>query len=122
MLIAGCGGGSGSSGDEASARQRLEAAGRSSPTPTPSPASTFPGAEGLGDSDVDFEATIDGKGFLTQIVIRGEADGAEATATETYERINSDLGITPPPASDVHGTVRRLDSKGELEALLGSGV
>ncbi len=86
------------------------------------PASAFSGAEGLGDSDVDFEATIDGKGFLTQLVLHGEAEGAGATATETYERIDSNLGISPPAESEVHGTVQRLDSKADLEALLGAGL
>ncbi|HEY0278965.1 MAG TPA: hypothetical protein VGC32_11930 [Solirubrobacterales bacterium] len=84
------------------------------------PASAFPGSEALGDSDVDFEATIDDKGFLTQLVLHGEAEGAGATATETYERIDKPLGISPPAASEVHGTVQKLDSKEELEALLGA--
>jgi hypothetical protein len=83
------------------------------------PASAFPGSEALGESDVDFEATIDGKGYLTQLVLHGEAEGAGATATETYERIDKNLGISPPAESEVHGTVQRLDSKAELESLLG---
>jgi hypothetical protein len=86
------------------------------------PASAFPGSEALGESDVDFEATIDGKGFLTQLVLHGEAEGAGATASETYERIDKHLGISPPAASEVHGTVQKLDSKEELEALLGAGL
>jgi hypothetical protein len=86
------------------------------------PASAFPGSEALGESDVDFEATVDGKGFLTQLVLHGEAEGAGATATETYERIDSNLGISPPAASEVHGTVQKIDSKSELEALLGAGL
>jgi hypothetical protein len=84
------------------------------------PASSFPGAEDLGDSDVDFEATVDSQGFLTKLVISGEAEGAAATATETYERINASLGISPPVANQVQGTVQRLDSKSNLEALLGA--
>jgi hypothetical protein len=84
------------------------------------PASAFPGAEGLGDSDVDFEATIDGKGLLTKLVIHGEAGAAAATATESYARIDEDLGIAPPPASKVEGTAETLETKGELEALLGA--
>jgi hypothetical protein len=86
------------------------------------PASAFPGSEALGESDVDYEATIDGKDYLTQLVLHGEAEGAGATATETYERIDSDLGISPPAESEVHGTVQRLDSKAELESLLGAGL
>lgn len=53
------------------------------------PASAFPDAEDLGDSDVDFEATID-------------------------------LGIRPPAPFEVQGTVQRIDSKEQLEALIGS--
>jgi hypothetical protein len=84
------------------------------------PASSFSGAEALGDTDVEFEATIDAKGFLTELTIHGEAEGAEATATETYDRIDADLGIAPPTATEVHGTVQQIDSKSELEALLGA--
>jgi hypothetical protein len=86
------------------------------------PASAFPGSEALGESGVDFEATIDGNGYLTQLVLHGEAEGAAATATETYERIDKPLGISPPAKSEVHGTVQRLDSKAELESLLGAGL
>lgn len=84
------------------------------------PASAFPGAEDLGDTDVDFEATIDGKGYLTELTLHGEAEGAGATVTETYEHIGKDLGIEPPDPAEVEGTVQRIDSKEQLEALLGA--
>ena len=84
------------------------------------PASAFPDAEDLGDIDVDFVATVDDKGFLTQLVLHGEAEGAGATVTETYERINSDLGIEPPADDEVHGTVQQIGSREELEALVGA--
>jgi hypothetical protein len=84
------------------------------------PASAFPGAEDLGDTDVDFEATIDGQGYLTELTLHGEAEGAGATVTETYEDIGQDLGIAPPDPSEVEGTVQRIDSKEQLEALLGA--
>jgi hypothetical protein len=84
------------------------------------PASAFPDAVDLGDTDVDFEATIDGKGFLSELTLHGEAEGAGATVTETYEHIGKDLGISPPAAGEVEGTVQRIDSKEQLEALLGA--
>ena len=84
------------------------------------PASAFPDSEDLGDTDVDFEATIDGRGYLTVLALHGEAEGAGATVTETYEDIDKDLGISPPAASEVHGTVQQIGSREELEALLGA--
>jgi hypothetical protein len=84
------------------------------------PASAFPDAKDLGDIDVDFQATVDDKGFLTQLVLHGEAEGAGATVTETYERINSELGIEPPADDEVHGTVQQIGSRDELEALVGA--
>lgn len=84
------------------------------------PASAFPGAEDLGDTDVEFEATIDGHGYLTELTLHGEAEGAGATVTETYGHIDEDLGIAPPDPGEVEGTVQRIDSKEQLEALLGA--
>jgi hypothetical protein len=84
------------------------------------PDSAFPGAEDLGDSDVDFEATIDGEGYLTELTVHGEAEGAGATVTETYEDIGKPLGIGPPARSEIHGTVEQIDSREELEALVGA--
>lgn len=43
----------------------------------------------------------------------------EATATETYEHIGQDLHIRPPTPSEVQGSVQQIDSKDELEALIG---
>ena len=84
------------------------------------PSSAFPGAADLGDTDVDFEATIDGKGYLTELKLHGEAEGAGATVTETYTDIDKNLGIRPPAPSEVQGAVQRIDSKEQLEALIGS--
>jgi hypothetical protein len=84
------------------------------------PASAFPDAEDLGDTDVEFEAAIDGQGYLTELTLHGEAEGAGATVTETYEDIDKDLVIRPPRPSEVEGSVRTIDSREELEALLGS--
>jgi hypothetical protein len=84
------------------------------------PASAFPDAEDLGDTDVDFGATIDGNGYLTELTLHGEAEGAGATVTETYDHIGKDLGIAPPAKGEVEGTVQRIDSKEQLEALLGA--
>jgi hypothetical protein len=84
------------------------------------PASAFPDAEDLGDADVEFEATIDGRGYLVELVLHGEADGAGATVTENYEDINKDLHIRPPAPSEVQVSVQRIESKEELEALIGS--
>jgi hypothetical protein len=84
------------------------------------PASAFPDAEDLGDTDVDFEATIDEKGYLVELVLHGEAEGAGATVTESYEDINEDLHIRPPAPSEVQGSVQQIGSKEELEALIGS--
>jgi hypothetical protein len=83
------------------------------------PASAFPDAEDLGDTDVEFEATIDGKGYLTELSLHGEAEGAGATVTETYQDIDKDLGIRPPAPSEVQGAVQRIESKEQLEALIG---
>jgi hypothetical protein len=84
------------------------------------PASAFPDAEDLGDTDVEFEATVDGNGYLTRLVLHGEAEGAGATVTETYEDIDKDLHIRPPAPAEVQGSVQQIDSKEELEALIGS--
>ncbi len=84
------------------------------------PASAFPDAEDLGDTDVDFEATLDGKGYLTELKLHGEAEGAGATVTETYKDIGKDLAIRPPAPGEVQGSVQQITSKDELEALVGS--
>lgn len=52
--------------------------------------------------------------------MHGEAEGAGATVTETYEGFDEDLGIEPPDAAEVHGTVEQIESREELEALLGA--
>jgi hypothetical protein len=84
------------------------------------PSSAFPGAGDLGDTDVDFEATVDGRGYLTELKLHGEAEGAGATVTETYDHIGKDLVIRPPAASEIEGTVQQIDSRSELDALLGA--
>lgn len=86
------------------------------------PASAFPGAEDLGDTDVDFEATLDQKGFLRELRLHGEAEGAGATVTETYEDIDKNLGIRPPDPGEVDGTLQRIDSREDLDALLGAST
>jgi hypothetical protein len=84
------------------------------------PASAFPDSEDLGDTKIDFDATLDRKGFLRELVLHGEEDGAGVTVTETYTDIDADLGIRPPDPSEVHGAVQSITSKADLEALIGT--
>src|SRR5262249_33646722 len=84
------------------------------------PASAFSGAEDLGDTDVEFEAKLDGKGYLTELTLHGEAEGVGATVTETYDKIGSSLQIAPPAQSEIQGTVQELNSRTDLDALLGA--
>jgi hypothetical protein len=37
-----------------------------------------------------------------------------------YDQIGENLGIAPPAQGEVEGTVQRIDSKEQLEALLGA--
>jgi hypothetical protein len=83
-------------------------------------ASAFPDSEDLGDTKIDFDATLDRKGFLRELVLHGEEDGTGVTVTETYTDIEADLGIHPPDPSEVHGAVQSITSKTDLEALLGT--
>jgi hypothetical protein len=84
------------------------------------PASAFPGAgEDLGDLNVEFEAVLDRKGYLRELVIHGEEEGTGATVTATYDDIDQDLGVEPPDPKEVHGSVRSIDSKADLDALFG---
>jgi hypothetical protein len=84
------------------------------------PASAFPGAgEDLGDLEVEFEAVLDRKGYLRELVIHGEEDGTGATVTAKYEDIGKNLGVTPPDPGEVHGPVRSIDSKADLDTLFG---
>jgi hypothetical protein len=84
------------------------------------PASAFPDSEDLGDTKIDFEATVDRKGFLRELTLHGEEEGTGATVTETYDDIEADLGIGPPDPSEVHGAVQAISSKSDLEALVGT--
>jgi hypothetical protein len=84
------------------------------------PASAFPDSEDLGDTKIDFDATLDRKGFLRELVLHGEEDGTGVTVTETYTDIDKDLGIAPPDPSEVQGSVQKITSKTDLESLLGT--
>jgi hypothetical protein len=84
------------------------------------PASAFPDSEDLGDTDVEFEAAVDRHGFLRQLVLHGEAEGAGATVTESYEDIDADLGISPPARSEVHGSTKTIRSRADLDELVGN--
>jgi hypothetical protein len=84
------------------------------------PASAFPDSEDLGETSIEFEATIDRKGFLRELVLHGEEEGTGVTVTETYDQINANLGIRPPARSEVHGKVQTISSKSDLEALVGA--
>ncbi|MFT3863920.1 MAG: hypothetical protein QM729_06580 [Solirubrobacterales bacterium] len=84
------------------------------------PASAFPGAgDDLGEVDVDFEAVLDRKGYLRELVIHGEEEETTVTVTATYEDIDRPLGISPPDSGEVHGSVQRIDSKAALDELFG---
>ncbi|MBS1845264.1 MAG: hypothetical protein JST53_12680 [Actinobacteria bacterium] len=83
------------------------------------PASAFPGSADLGDLKVEFEATLDHRGYLRELVVHGEEDGAGATVTANYERIDEPQEIEPPSKSEVKGPATTIDSREELDALFG---
>jgi hypothetical protein len=60
------------------------------------PASAFPGSTDLGDLEVEFEATLDPRGYLRELVVHGDEDGAGATVTANYKNIDEPLEIQPP--------------------------
>jgi hypothetical protein len=84
------------------------------------PASSFGDVSDLGVDDVDFEATVDAEGVLEEVSIHASQDGAGARIVETYRNVGDDVGIEPPPSSEVHGSINRISSQEELDALLGA--
>jgi hypothetical protein len=84
------------------------------------PASAFPAAgEDVGDVTVEFEAVLDQRGVLHELVIHTGEGETSATVTATYEDVGKDLGVKPPDPSEVHGPVQRIDSKADLDQLFG---
>ena len=84
------------------------------------PASAFPGTDNdLGDVQIEFEAVLDRKGFLRELVVHGEEEGTGATVTDKYEDVNGNLGIAPPDPSEVHGPKAEIRSKADLAELFG---
>lgn len=83
------------------------------------PASAFPGSDDIGDVQVEFDATVDRHGFLRELVVHGDEDGAGATVTANYDDIDQDLGIAPPDPGEVHGTVTKVETRDQLDALFG---
>jgi hypothetical protein len=84
------------------------------------PASAFSAAdaEELGDTDVDFEAGIDHRGYLRELVGTVEAEGAKGVITVTYDDIGRVEPIEPPPPGEVSGEVTPIHSEAELESLI----
>jgi hypothetical protein len=83
------------------------------------PASAFSGSEDLGDLKVEFEATVDRKGFLRELVVHGDEEGVGATVTATYEDIDHDMGITAPDPKEVEGPAKPIKTRAQLDALFG---
>lgn len=83
------------------------------------PASAFPGSSELGDLKVEFEAVIDRQGYLRELVIHGDEDGAGATVTVHYDGVDEPRSIEPPSPSEVHGPVSPIKTRDQLDALFG---
>jgi hypothetical protein len=83
------------------------------------PASAFPGSEELGDLTVEFDAAIDPQGYLRELVVHGEEDGAGATVTVHYEGVNQKQTIEPPNPNEVKGPVTPIETRDQLDALFG---
>lgn len=83
------------------------------------PASAFPGSADLGDLEVEFEATLDRRGYLRELVVHGEVDDAGATVTAIYKNIDEPLEIQAPHPDEVKGPVTTISSQEELDALFG---
>jgi hypothetical protein len=84
------------------------------------PASAFPGADpDLGDLKVEFEATLDRQGYLRELIVHGDEDGAGATVTAKYEDIDEPQHIEPPSPKEVQGPVTPIRTRDELDALFG---
>lgn len=85
------------------------------------PASAFPDSSGddIDDTQVEFEALLDRRGFLRELILHGDEEGTGATVTEKYERIDQDLEITPPHPSLVHGPRTTIRSRQDFEELFG---
>lgn len=83
------------------------------------PASAFPGSSDLGDLDVEFEATVDPRGYLRELVVHGEEDDAGATVTATYKNINEPMEIQAPHPDEVKGPLTTIETREELDALFG---
>jgi hypothetical protein len=83
------------------------------------PASAFPGSSDLGDLQVEFEAVIDRQGYLSELVIHGDEDGAGATVTVHYNDVNEPQQIEAPSQNEVHGPVSPIETRDQLDALFG---
>jgi hypothetical protein len=82
------------------------------------PGSAFSQTEGAGDTDVDFEAALDPKGYLRELLGKVKVDDAEGLIKVTYDNFDHISPITAPPTNQVHGPIQHLHSDSELEALL----
>jgi hypothetical protein len=83
------------------------------------PASAFPGSSELGDLKVEFEAVIDRQGYLRELVIHGDEDGAGATVTVHYDSVDEPQSIEPPSPNEVQGPVSPIETRDQLDALFG---
>jgi hypothetical protein len=83
------------------------------------PASAFPSSSELGDLKVEFEAVIDRQGYLRELVIHGDEDGAGATVTVSYDSVNEPQSIEPPSPNEVQGPVSPIKTRDQLDALFG---
>jgi hypothetical protein len=83
------------------------------------PASSFPGSEELGDLTVEFDAAVDPQGYLRELIVHGEEDGAGATVTVHYEGVNQKQTIEAPNPNEVQGPVTPIETRDQLDALFG---
>jgi hypothetical protein len=83
------------------------------------PASAFPGSSELGDLKVEFEAVIDRQGYLRELVIHGDEDGAGATVQVNYQGVDQPQSIEAPSPDEVHGPVTPIETRDQLDALFG---
>ena len=68
---------------------------------------------------VQFEALVDRRGYLRELVVHGDEDGAGANVTAKYEDIDEPTGIEPPSPSEVQGPASPIENRGQLDAPFG---
>jgi hypothetical protein len=82
------------------------------------PASAIPGAApDVAGVTIEAEAVLDRQGYLRELNLHGSSEGSTVDDTSTFELIEGNLGIEPPPASKVSGPTEQIETPEDLQAI-----